>query len=250
MKGFQSRFSIEQSLEVKGGIMKKRIFCILCMLIFVSIFYTHASAGMASQNFRISTSVLSGGGAISESLSFKNNGTLGQSSPLIDPADPPGSENFTTLSGFWYTVDFPFDMDLPSGWSMISLPRESQSSIQELFPEATAVFKFMDKYELVGSGESLEKGSGYWIYVPEAHTYRINGKSFASHTIFDAQSGWSMIGATSYESARSLSNGEIRAVFGFSNKYDLIGPDEPLIPGKGYWINISEQADITIEMKE
>jgi hypothetical protein len=39
------------------------------------------------------------------SANYGLNGTLGQPSPLIDPADPPYSTSFDLLTGFWYTLN-------------------------------------------------------------------------------------------------------------------------------------------------
>jgi hypothetical protein len=59
---------------------------------------------MESTHFKISTSVISGGGILTESGSFRLKSTLGQSTPLMDPADPPYSDSFDAYPGFWYTV--------------------------------------------------------------------------------------------------------------------------------------------------
>ncbi len=63
-----------------------------------------SSAGMASTNYRITTTVMSGGGGVMASSNYRLTGTLGQPSPLIDPADPPYSASFDLLTGFWYTL--------------------------------------------------------------------------------------------------------------------------------------------------
>lgn len=62
------------------------------------------AAQMESDNYRIPTSVLSGGGGSSSSSSYQLQGTLGQPSPLMDPADPPYSDGFALYPGFWYTL--------------------------------------------------------------------------------------------------------------------------------------------------
>ncbi len=38
------------------------------------------------------------------SAGFQTNATLGQPSPLPDPADPPFSDSYDLYPGFWYTV--------------------------------------------------------------------------------------------------------------------------------------------------
>lgn len=64
-----------------------------------------AQAQMSSPNFKITTSVLSGGGGAMESDSFKADATLGQPTPLMDPDDPPMSFNYANEPGFWYTIE-------------------------------------------------------------------------------------------------------------------------------------------------
>ena len=61
-------------------------------------------ADMSSTNYRITTTVLSGGGGPMASTNYKMNATLGQPSPFIDPTDPPWSSSYDLLTGFWYTL--------------------------------------------------------------------------------------------------------------------------------------------------
>jgi Dockerin type I domain len=59
-----------------------------------------AVAQMSSDSYRISRSVLSGGGSPMASSSYGTNFTLGQSSPLGSSS----SDNFSLFSGFWNIV--------------------------------------------------------------------------------------------------------------------------------------------------
>jgi hypothetical protein len=77
---------------------------VAALLIVLILIGTHPVIGMESTHFKISTSVISGGGTLTESDSFRLISTLGQSTPLMDPADPPYSDNFDAYPGFWYTV--------------------------------------------------------------------------------------------------------------------------------------------------
>jgi len=85
--------------------MKRKMLLILFFQLFVFGIFNSGFAEMSSENFSIPTSVLSGGGAPMSSANFKANTTLGQSSPLMNPDDPPLSTNYGLLPGFWYTVD-------------------------------------------------------------------------------------------------------------------------------------------------
>lgn len=143
------------------------------------------------------------------------------------------------------------DMPLGSGWSMISLPVEPvDPRVSMLFPGAVAVFRFTSDYVLLNPDDYMEKGIGYWIYIPTAHTYTITGIPFDHYTISSVEDGWCMIGSTSHPSRVSVSTGVIRGVFCFSNRYEVTGVGNQiglLEPCRGYWINCSEQTAITVE---
>lgn len=85
--------------------MKNKIFYLFLILSFVFCFTVGAVAEMGSENYRIPISVMSGGGAPMESTSYQTDSTVGQPSPLMDPANPPGSTNYDLYPGFWHTVE-------------------------------------------------------------------------------------------------------------------------------------------------
>lgn len=85
--------------------MKNKTFYLFLILSFVFCFAAGAVAEMRSDNYRIPTSVMSGGGAPMTSDSYQTDSTLGQPSPLMDPADPPYSTNYALYPGFWYTLE-------------------------------------------------------------------------------------------------------------------------------------------------
>ena len=129
----------------------------------------------------------------------------------------------------------------------LSLPVEPiDRRVKSLFPEAEAVFGFAGHYVLLDPNSALEAGKGYWIYVPEEKTYSLKGLPIERIDIPAAKGGWSMIGSCTESSTPSVDQGAIRAIFGFSHKYNLLGPGDPLQPGKGYWINLSEEATLTV----
>jgi hypothetical protein len=83
--------------------MNFKIFtAVLGMLLAFS--YAQGQAQMSSTHYTITTTVMSGGGGPMASDGYQLNGTLGQPSPLIDPALPPQSFNYDLLTGFWYTT--------------------------------------------------------------------------------------------------------------------------------------------------
>ena len=78
--------------------MKIKICCVIAGMIFG---FSHPCFGnMRSTNYTITTSAISGGGTPMSSARFQNNGTLGQSSPILTV----DSSNFILFPGFWYTL--------------------------------------------------------------------------------------------------------------------------------------------------
>ncbi len=80
------------------------LFCALCI-------GEAVAAEMSSDNYRIESSVISGGGGASSSSSYQLFSTIGQPTPLMNPADPPFSEHFDLYPGFLYTTFSRADTD-------------------------------------------------------------------------------------------------------------------------------------------
>jgi phage anti-repressor protein len=238
--------------------MKKKMLCGVCILLFISGFACVAFASMGSQNFRISTSVISGGGAAMSSENFQMNSTLGQSSPLMPPDAPPGSENFGLSPGFWYTIVLSGErtvvMNLPEGWTMISLPvLPDSASIQEVFPESIVIYGFERGagYVRVTDGEELEIGAGYWILLNEAKDFTMTGQPIHGYTLSVNEPGWNMIGGCTSEAKAISENCNIGVIYGFVQEggYQRVQESENLQTGKGYWIllnNLVDQCDLTV----
>ncbi len=76
------------------------------VLVILQVFFLSCfswGGGSSSANYTLPTSVFSGGGAPMHSSNFGTIGTIGQPSPLMDPADPPYSDSYDLYPGFWYT---------------------------------------------------------------------------------------------------------------------------------------------------
>ncbi len=84
----------------------RRLFCVLLLILLHIVFLrgVGGTTGSAGDNYAIPTYVFPGGGAAMGSANFSATGTLGQSSTLMDPPDPPYSSDYQLYPGFWYTV--------------------------------------------------------------------------------------------------------------------------------------------------
>lgn len=77
---------------------KSLLFSLLIVLIFVSALPVFAS--MSSENYRIPSSVIAGGGLRTTSDTYEIEGTVGQSSAI----GPSSSDNAFNYAGFWSAV--------------------------------------------------------------------------------------------------------------------------------------------------
>lgn len=140
-----------------------------------------------------------------------------------------------------------FDLDLPSGWTMISLPVVPEKAIlNDLFPKAVVVYRFeTDKgYVRVNRSNKLEFGRGYWILLNTPQSYIIKGTVKTDYTI-PVENGWYMIGGCTSSAQKTIKKGNYDVVYGFTQEigYIMIPEPDPLKPGKGYWILFSDTTD-------
>lgn len=81
----------------------KILILVIFSLVFAIVSFA-SSAQMNSSSFRVSSAVVSGGGAFAGSANYQLNGSIGQPAPLMDSLDPPFSDNYDLYPGFWYTI--------------------------------------------------------------------------------------------------------------------------------------------------
>jgi hypothetical protein len=91
--------------------MKTKMLVVIIAHIWILGLAMNSLADMESESYRITTSTMSGGGGTMGSANYQTSSTLGQSSPLMDPSDQPGSESYWLFPGFWYTLPLGCDYD-------------------------------------------------------------------------------------------------------------------------------------------
>jgi hypothetical protein len=143
-------------------------------------------------------------------------------------------------------------MELPAGWSMISLPlRPEVPTVANVFPQAVVMYKYQKGagYVRVTGGQNLEIGMGYWILLNYPRSYLIKGTEITEYTLPVAD-GWYMIGGCSSPTQKMVTSGKIDVVYGYTQGkgYTRVSESQLLERGKGYWIlfsNTSEGAEFT-----
>jgi hypothetical protein len=146
------------------------------------------------------------------------------------------------------------NMDLPPGWSMISLPVEPENSTASiLFPGARVIYGYNKEigYVRVTNNDKLETGKGYWILLEEAQEFILAGQSFNEYSFEVDEAGWQMIGGCTSPALASIESGDsdIVVIYGYASGsgYQRVREGENLEPGKGYWISISGPAQVIIK---
>jgi hypothetical protein len=145
-------------------------------------------------------------------------------------------------------------MNLPSGWSMISLPlMPKNASVLSLYPGAVVMYGYQKGigYVHVKEGYNPEAGKGYWILLNEAKTFSITGAIIDGYNL-SVQDGWYMIGGCTSSAKASGDNCNIAVIYSYEQGfgYKPVQRGEDLKAGKGYWILIkdaSDQACLTVQ---
>ncbi len=137
-----------------------------------------------------------------------------------------------------------FTFDLPSGWSLVSLPvTPTDGSLAALFPTALSAFAYDGSYQQL---TQLEPGQGYWVNLETAHSSSITGSPVA-HVAKTLPAGWSLIGVPWGGIAKTAIERTpadiLTSVFGYSDGYYEA---DPLAAGQGYWVNLSEPGTLSL----
>ncbi|MGA1863700.1 MAG: hypothetical protein ACMUHX_01425, partial [bacterium] len=154
-------------------------------------------------------------------------------------------------------VESSFEMIMPRGWSMVSLPvNPDDPSASSLFPDSVVIYGYEKGkgYVRVKETGNLEVGRGYWILFNDEQTYILTGRPIQKYTLPVNENGWLMIGGCISEAQASTDNVKIGVIYGNvqGSGYQRITKSEGLTPGKGYWIllnNITQQAGLTVEVR-
>jgi hypothetical protein len=134
---------------------------------------------------------------------------------------------------------------LPAGWSMISIPIVTDDEpLTSIFPEALSAFEWDNGYAPV---TTLSSGKGYWLNMGAAADNLVHGDPELSCAL-TAPAGWSFLPCpyiTVHKDDIGISppSAQIISLFEYDNGYKAV---DRLKPGKGYWLNMSEEADLTI----
>jgi hypothetical protein len=225
--------------------MKKiTIYTLIVAFLFTLFRVLSPDAEIISESYRIPAYVLNGGGLQSSSENFRQIVSLGESTPIGFSQ----SQYFKNYAGFipQIAMEGAFRMSLPANWSMISLPLVLENpTSSNLFPEAVVIYGFQkgSGYVRIQEDEALKPGAGYWILLPEAHTFNLIGQTIVEYTT-PAEDGWFMIGGCNVRAKPILNVGEIVVIYGYvqDSGYKRI-PDFIIDPGKGYWIFFSDTND-------
>ena len=166
-----------------------------------------------------------------------------------------------------------FDIDLETGWSLISLPLIPDDTdidvvLADIADDVIAVWY----YDAAGAEwlwyqpgvaasklETMEDGKAYWINMADVATLTIHGSEFPPPgelpPTYPVETGWNMVGfkstftdMTPYEYLLSM-DGKYTVIFGcWGDEWSFFRPQnfdkQYLEPGRGYWIAFTEAGDI------
>jgi hypothetical protein len=188
----------------------------------------------------------------------------GASDTLEFPVAPPAEAQYVvwiieidTISGMsspakvYDYVQFPIlktiDIQMANGWNIVSAPSYAEDMRKStLFPSAiSSAFGYNgSSYQII---DTLLPGKGYWVKFGLPQFISVRGYEFTSGTV-DVDEGWNMIGSLSVPIPVSGITSDPPGIttsqfFGFDDGYR--GYDT-LIPGKGFWIKVTNTGTITL----
>jgi hypothetical protein len=163
-------------------------------------------------------------------------------------------KNTTYVDVQLYTGTFQASSQVYEGWNIVSIPglhpvNQNVNTWWQYKDPAANVFTYSNGYEAV---TELTPGRGYFMKHIEARIYNtgdewpVGGLITVPSNSISCSSGWSLIGGYNYSAAVSgittVPPGVIEGnLFGYLNGYQ---PATHLIPGSGYWIKLSQAAQI------
>jgi len=130
------------------------------------------------------------------------------------------------------------------GWQLTSVPVIGDSDLlSALFPGAISAWAWQGGYQQV---THLSNCQGYWLNMPAAGTASQLGWKVRQCSEY-LPASWSLVGAVwdtvMVTAIQQVPPGSIRSVFGYSNGYQTT---DRLIPGRGYWFDLSQPCQLTI----
>jgi hypothetical protein len=152
-----------------------------------------------------------------------------------------------------YVSNIEVTLDLPSGWSMVSLPIDATDKrLKTVFPNAVVVYRYENGagYVRVKPEEDLMVGEGYWILLDQATSYTITGQPIEPYTSPVYEDGWAMIGGCTHPAQVIPHDCNIGVIYGYTQGMGYQRITGHLERGKGYWIllnNVDTEATIFVE---
>jgi hypothetical protein len=153
-----------------------------------------------------------------------------------------------------YGGDLVFDLAFEKGWNLVSLPIEPPvTAVATVLASDGAAAPIHEGAVLIWNGtdyvetEDMHAGIGYWVHAGEPSVLLVKG-SPAPQDLLPLLQGWNLIGPA--QVCPLPNDDRIRGPALFWNSALLrYQPVDSLIPGWGYWINASEDADIPLGVR-
>ncbi len=146
---------------------------------------------------------------------------------------------------FVWSSEISVKMNMPQGWSMVSLPVEPRSAlVSDLFHDAVVVYGY-DKTSGYAHVDELEAGKGYWMLFYTPKTCIITGKPLSEHNTTITSPGWELTGGCTFPAKATTDSCDLIVIYKYlpGVGYQRVYFTKFLMPGVGYWILLSNVTD-------
>jgi len=154
--------------------------------------------------------------------------------------------------------DTNFTLDLNPGWNLVSLPLQPAQS------DVARVFRYNGQKVYSGTVWAYENGTyvavskveplkGYWVYCPFGQTVQVTVYGMRVRSPIKAKAGWNLVGVSetlnrvqtygAYGPA-GLNVLELDSMSEYSPATGVYTVPETMVPGKAYWIRMTEPVDL------
>ncbi len=145
----------------------------------------------------------------------------------------------------------PREMDMHSGWNMVSSPLHPVGiPAEDVFAGAYGVYRFNTPTGSYEFAEWIMRGEGYWVWFDEDTSIYVVGAAFSNYSISIFR-GWNLIGALPYAIATSdLSTVPPGIILGDIYGWDcppcIYSAADSILPGRAYWLLSVDNGLLTI----
>jgi fibronectin type 3 domain-containing protein len=140
--------------------------------------------------------------------------------------------------------------ELNEGWNLLSFPYLPDNNIVKyVIPNVDVVYQYLNgEYKEIAKTDSLETDVGYWALMPSEASFKVQGICNKTYSK-SLSKGWHLLGCIGQQTMPETTvENSIEVMYEYiDGSYEIVTDCHP---GYGFWINMLEDAKLTLESNE